>query len=60
VANIKFIFQGNYFTISPDAQPFLHYWSLSVEEQFYMVFPLAILLLHRFALRALVPILMLA
>ncbi|MCE5197537.1 MAG: acyltransferase family protein [Armatimonadota bacterium] len=57
VANLKYMLQGNYFTISPDAYPFLHYWSLSVEEQFYMIFPLAILLLHRFARRALVPIL---
>jgi peptidoglycan/LPS O-acetylase OafA/YrhL len=49
VANLKYMLQGNYFTISPDAQPFLHYWSLSVEEQFYLLFPLAILLLHRWA-----------
>lgn len=46
VANLKFMSQGNYFTISPDAQPFLHCWSLSVEEQFYMLFPLALLFLY--------------
>jgi peptidoglycan/LPS O-acetylase OafA/YrhL len=49
VANIKFMLQGNYFTISPDAQPFLHYWTLSVEEQFYMFFPLILLLLYKIA-----------
>jgi peptidoglycan/LPS O-acetylase OafA/YrhL len=49
VANLKFMMQGNYFEISPDAQPFLHYWSLSVEEQFYIFFPLLLLLLFKFA-----------
>lgn len=46
VVNLKYMFQGDYFTISPDAQPFLHYWSLSVEEQFYMFFPAVFLLLY--------------
>src|SRR6202158_5809525 len=46
VANLKYMWQGNYFTISPDAQPFLHYWSLSVEEQFYMFFPCILLVLY--------------
>lgn len=51
VANMKFIYQGDYFAFSPDAQPFLHYWSLSVEEQFYMVFPLSVVGLMAFAPR---------
>ncbi len=57
VANMKFMMQGNYFEISPDAQPFLHYWSLSVEEQFYMFFPLIFLLLYKFARKHLIPVL---
>ena len=47
VANLKFMLQGNYFILSPDAQPFLHSWSLSVEEQFYLLFPAAFLVLYR-------------
>lgn len=40
LANVKFALQGSYFAFFPDTQPFLHYWSLSVEEQFYLIFPL--------------------
>jgi peptidoglycan/LPS O-acetylase OafA/YrhL len=47
VANLKFLLQGNYFVLSPDSQPFLHCWSLSVEEQFYLLFPAAFLVLYR-------------
>lgn len=49
IANMKYMLQGSYFAISPDAQPFLHYWSLSVEEQFYMGFPLLFMLVFMFA-----------
>ncbi|MDB6129304.1 MAG: acyltransferase 3 [Verrucomicrobiales bacterium] len=49
LSNIKFMLQGNYFAISPDAQPYLHYWSLSVEEQFYIFFPLLFLLIFKHA-----------
>jgi peptidoglycan/LPS O-acetylase OafA/YrhL len=47
MANVKALLQGNYFELSTDAHPFLHCWSLSVEEQFYALFPLAFVIGRR-------------
>lgn len=33
---------GNYFDAAAEANPLLHTWSLSVEEQFYLLFPLIV------------------
>ena len=35
---------GNYFDAPAELNPLLHTWSLGVEEQFYLVFPLAIVI----------------
>ena len=57
ISNLLFGAQQGYF--SPDAAelPFLHTWSLSVEEQFYVFFPLLLAFLWRFGLRATVAVL---
>jgi peptidoglycan/LPS O-acetylase OafA/YrhL len=41
----------SYFTVSAALNPFLHTWSLSVEEQFYLAFPLILLIGWRSARR---------
>ena len=38
---------GDYFAENSDLIPFLHTWSLSVEEQFYFLWPLFLLFLHK-------------
>lgn len=46
VANFYFQFNtGGYFDAVADTQTMLHLWSLSVEEQFYLVYPLLMLVL---------------
>ena len=43
-ANIRFaIEETDYFTATDPPSPLQHFWSLSVEEQFYLVMPLALL-----------------
>lgn len=42
-SNIVFMFADNYFEQSARFSPLLHTWSLSVEEQFYILFPLVVL-----------------
>ncbi len=48
VPNILYWFNTGYFEIEAEATPLLHLWSLGVEEQFYILFPLfAYLILTR-------------
>src|SRR5690606_34316954 len=46
-ANILLWLETGYFDQAADAKPLLHLWSLGVEEQFYLIWPLALLLLVR-------------
>jgi peptidoglycan/LPS O-acetylase OafA/YrhL len=44
-ANIYFYKTTNYFAGASEEKPLLHTWSLAVEEQFYLLFPLFLLIL---------------
>jgi peptidoglycan/LPS O-acetylase OafA/YrhL len=45
-SNYHFAREGGYFEPSAEANPFLHTWSLGVEEQFYFLFPLVAVLAY--------------
>ena len=46
-SNILFWSESGYFSPSSELTPLLHTWSLAVEEQFYMFFPLILLLFRK-------------
>ena len=47
VSNFYFSEQDGYFDAPSEHLPFLHTWSLAVEEQFYLIFPILLSVFHR-------------
>ena len=50
-ANIYFWKNLGYFQFSAESHPLLHMWSLAVEEQFYILFPIILMTFWRFGKR---------
>lgn len=48
VPNVYFHLTSSYFAPAAHDTPLLHLWSLGVEEQFYLFFPLALMAISRF------------
>lgn len=46
-ANVVFWRSAGYFTDSAETLPLLHLWSLGVEEQFYFIFPILLIMLTK-------------
>ena len=55
-ANVKLYFTSSYFQTTAEL-PLLHCWSLAVEEQFYVLFPMLLWAVWRVARRAVFPVL---
>ena len=47
-SNILFWRQSGYFDAAAEEKPLLHTWSLAVEEQYYVLFPIFLILAWRF------------
>ena len=56
-ANFIFWQQSGYFDTAAELKPMLHTWSLAVEEQFYILFPIFLGLIWRFGRWLLAPLL---
>ena len=46
-ANIALLLQSGYFDVESARKPLLHLWSLGIEEQFYLFWPLILMLAAR-------------
>ena len=54
-SNLLFWKESGYFDAASELKPLLHTWSLAIEEQFYILFPLVLMVFWRRARRWLVP-----
>jgi peptidoglycan/LPS O-acetylase OafA/YrhL len=50
-SNILFSIESGYFSQISELKPLLHTWSLSIEEQYYLVFPVFVILAWRFGVK---------
>lgn len=55
-SNIRFAMGTGYFDGAEGSLPLLHTWTLGVEEQFYLLFPLMVLAVWRLRPRAVLPL----
>jgi peptidoglycan/LPS O-acetylase OafA/YrhL len=57
VSNFFFMVKADYFGGAAESKPLLHTWSLAVEEQFYIFYPIGVFILKRWAPKMLKPVL---
>ncbi len=60
ISNFYFWRTSQYFDTSSEFKPLIHTWSLAVEEQYYIVFPIFLGIFWRFGRRAIVSLVVIA
>ena len=50
-SNILFFMEGGYFGTAAELKPLLHTWSLAIEEQYYILFPIFLMLTWRLGIK---------
>ena len=50
-SNILFWLESDYFDTATELKPMLHTWSLAVEEQYYIIFPLFLMFTWKFGIK---------
>ncbi len=58
-SNLFFYKDSGYFSTASDLKPLLHTWSLAVEEQYYVFFPVLLWLVWKINRRSVLPVLLL-
>ncbi len=48
LSNFVLMHESGYFDTAVELKPLLHLWSLAIEEQFYLIWPLALFLAYRY------------
>ena len=51
ISNILFWLESGYFDTSTELKPLIHTWSLAIEEQFYLLFPIVLFVIWKFFYR---------
>ncbi|MBB3212984.1 peptidoglycan/LPS O-acetylase OafA/YrhL [Herbaspirillum sp. Sphag1AN] len=51
VSNFVLWNEAGYFDVYADLKPLLHIWSLSIEEQFYLLWPLILVIIHKLSIK---------